>query len=157
MILDTLANADRYADMHPDFARGFAYLAEFSAEIPDGRDDIDGDRVFALVQTVQTAPASEKRFEAHRRYIDIQYVLSGKEVMEHSPVGDLTPSGAFDEGKDVGFFHDPAGATRLLVTEGTFAIFFPHDGHKPCCAAAESATVRKIVIKVAVQEIANPD
>jgi YhcH/YjgK/YiaL family protein len=150
MIIDTLENAGPYEAMHPRFAAGFDYLRHFDPETTDGKHPIDGDSMFALVQTVRTEPASVKRFEAHRRYIDIQYVASGVEIIEYSTFDDLRPVGAFDVKKDVGFFHEPASATRLVVEAGSFAIFFPHDGHKPCCAAGEPAVVRKVVIKVAV-------
>ncbi|MGH8020289.1 MAG: YhcH/YjgK/YiaL family protein [Opitutaceae bacterium] len=150
MIIDTLENAGRYAALHPLFAAGFDYLRRFKPDTADGRHEIEGDSLFALVQTVQTGPAAEKRFEAHRRYIDIQYVAPGSEIMEYSALDDLRPTGTFDEQKDFGLFHDPASATRLLVDAGSFAIYYPQDGHKPCCSAGAPATVRKIVIKAAV-------
>ncbi len=150
MIIDTLENAGRYAVLHPLFTAGFDYLRSFNPDTADGRHAIDGDKLFALVQTVRTEPAAERRFEAHRRYIDIQYVVSGAEVMEYSTFDDLRPAGAFDVKKDVGFFHEPASATRLLVAAGSFTIFYPHDGHKPCCMAGKPETARKVVLKVAL-------
>ncbi|BET69145.1 YhcH/YjgK/YiaL family protein [Opitutales bacterium ASA1] len=150
MILDSIDLADLYAGLHPAFAAGFAWLRAFDAATPDGRHDIDGERHFALVQTVPTAPAAEKQFEAHRRYIDIQYVVSGDEIMLHAPLAGLREIAPFDPTRDVGFFHDPSSATALRVPPGSFAVFFPHDAHKPCCCPSSPGTVRKIVLKIEV-------
>ena len=99
---------------------------------------------------MQTEPAPARRFEAHKRYIDIQYLAAGTEVIEHARTGELRPADPFDTTKDLGFFQEPAAATRLHLEPGMFAIFFPEDAHKPCCAAGAPASVRKVVLKVEV-------
>lgn len=150
MILDTLPHADRYLSAHPLFAAGFDYLRRFTSDIADGRYELDGDRLFALVQSYATVPAAEKRFEAHRRYIDIQFLHRGEEVIGYAPVSRLKPVDEFNPQKDIGFFEEPAASTPCALGEGDFAIFFPQDGHKPGCLLRAPLAVRKIVLKIAV-------
>lgn len=150
MIADSLPHAARYLVLHPLFRTAFDYLRNFPRGAPDGRHPIEGDRLFALPQSYETAPSTEKRFEAHRRFIDIQFVLSGEEVIQHSPTERLEVSEPYHDERDVVFFRDPVSASPTLLRAGDFAIYFPHDGHKPGCLHTTPMAVRKIVIKVAV-------
>jgi YhcH/YjgK/YiaL family protein len=86
MILDTLAQWRTYAALSPRLAKGFAFLETVSPTAALGRHEIDGDDVFALVQRYTTKPIEERVFESHRKYIDIQYVLQGREVMCWAPL-----------------------------------------------------------------------
>jgi biofilm protein TabA len=152
MIADTLAVASRYAALHPAFAHAFAWLAAFDDAMADGNRPI-GLGCEARVMTYRTAPAESRRWESHRRYIDIQYVVLGRERMDVVNVGSLTGATPYDDANDVLFYDGaPAGATALLVETGGFAIFFPHDGHRPSIAIDVADEVRKIVIKVPVQD-----
>lgn len=148
MILDSLANASLYRPLGPRIARGLAWLADFSAQTPDGRYDIDGDDLFALVQSYDTVPANEKKFESHRRYLDIQFMAAGTESIHYAPLASLRPSTDYDAVKDFSLYADPAAATPLHLSPGSFAIFFPADGHKPGCSAGSSPVrIKKVVIK----------
>ena len=89
MIVDALANAGRYRPLHPRLAAAFDYLAAFDPAKPDGKYPIDGDAVYALVQSYATRPAAEKKWESHRRYLDVQYVVSGRERITVAPIGAL--------------------------------------------------------------------
>ncbi|MBI3504262.1 MAG: YhcH/YjgK/YiaL family protein [Proteobacteria bacterium] len=150
MIADTLAGASRYAALHPAFTHAFAWLGAFDAAIPDGNHPI-GLGCEARVMSYRTAPAESRRWESHRRYIDIQCVVRGRERMDVANVASLTGATPYDDANDVLFYDGtPAGATALLVEMGGFAIFFPHDGHRPSIAIDAPEDVRKIVIKVPV-------
>lgn len=148
MILDSLQRASRYASENPRLAAGLRYLARFDPATPDGRHDIDGDALFALVQRYDTAPGAEKRFEAHRRYADIQYVASGRERILHAPAEDLEVETSYDAAADVVFFRDPQASSSLLLAAGSFAVLYPHDAHKPGCMAGGREPVTKVVVKV---------
>lgn len=150
MILDTLDHHDAYQSLGPRFGAGLAWLAKFSPDTADGRYEIDGDHVFALVQSYNTAPAAEKKFEAHRIYADIQYIVAGTEIIQYAPVSVLQPSMEYDGKKDYLLFHDLPVTTSLRLSPGSFAIFYPRDGHKPCCSAESSSAIKKVVIKVRV-------
>jgi YhcH/YjgK/YiaL family protein len=150
MILDALERAGRYAGLHPRFAAAFAWCASSSAGAADGRYELAGERLLVIVESGTTLPSARKRFESHRRYIDIQVNLAGSEIMEWLPASTLSVDDDFAAGGDVRFYHQPAAIpTRLLVQPGHFAIFYPDDAHKPCCNPGDQAVVyRKLVFKV---------
>ena len=150
MILDSLTCAAAYRALGPRLAAGLDYLAGFDLETPTGRHLIDGEDLFAVVQEYDTAPSTEKRFESHLRYIDIQYIVSGKERMLHAPADTLKVNTPYNDEKDVAFYTDPEVSSSFLVLPGHFAIFFPADGHKPGVMAGGRDPVRKVVVKVRV-------
>ena len=153
MILDLLERAAYYAQPGTRLARAFDFLRnEFDSQSPDGRIDVAGDDIFALVQAYPTRPLGECRFEAHRKYIDIQLVLSGGEGMGWAPVPGLEVTEPYDPVTDAGFFALPSLYTTLQVLPGTFALFRPHDAHMPQLRIPASGTVRKVVMKVLAGE-----
>ena len=153
MICDRLANAARYQRLHPLFPDAFAWAQDPANRArADGEYAIHGRDLYAIVQGGQTMPAGDKRFESHRRYIDIQLNLSGAEIMEWTPVAGLAVADDFRPDNDIRFHHPPTGATTpLLVRPDEFAIFWPEDAHKPCCHPYGAATAfRKIVFKISI-------
>jgi len=150
MIFDLLAHQALYRSLSPRFAAGFDWLLRFDPSTPDGRIAIQGDDVFALVQTITTGPAAEKRFESHVKYADIQCVISGTELMQFAPRSSLPVLEPYDLSRDIAFHADPSVSSDVICGPGSFALFFPHDGHKPCCLAGTSQRVQKAVIKVRV-------
>ncbi len=150
MIVAPLTQGGRYAGLHPRFAAAFAWCASSAATAPDGRHALQGEQLLVIVESGTTVHSAHKRFESHRRYIDIQVNLAGGEIMEWLPAAALTVSDDFAPDGDVRFYQAPARTpTRLLVEPGHFAIFFPEDAHKPCCHPGELAVAyRKLVFKV---------
>jgi YhcH/YjgK/YiaL family protein len=148
MISDTLAFSPLYLPAHPRLAAGFDFLHRVTPGIADGRHEIDGDRVFALVQSYTTTPAATRKLEHHRKYADIQFLFAGEEIIEHVPLEGLAVDTPFNEAKDYGLVCDPAVRSAVILRPGGWAIFFPQDAHKPGCALGNPAAVRKVVIKV---------
>jgi biofilm protein TabA len=150
MICDHIANAPQYASLHPAFAHCFRWLAAFDGATPDGNHDI-GMGCEARVMSYATEPAEQRKWESHRRFIDIQWVVSGAERMEVAHIAALEGATPYDEGNDVRFYaHAEAPTTSVVVGTGEFTIFFPTDGHRPNIAVTTPAAVRKIVVKVPV-------
>lgn len=148
MIADLLSLSDRYASLHPGLAGGFKFLRALAADAKEGRHEIDGDRLFGLVQAYRTTPAAERKLEHHRKYADIQYMISGEEVIEFAPLAGLRIETAYDAAKDYGLVGDPSVRSSLVLLPGHFGIFFPDDAHKPGCTSREAMGVRKVVVKV---------
>ena len=123
------------------------------ADLPDGRIEIAGDSVFALVQWYETVLATDPVvFEAHRQYIDVQYMLAGEEVIAWAPVDRLVVTQPYDPASDAWLGALPASyATFVRLMAGELAVLYPTDGHAPRVAAGAPAVVRKIVVKVAVE------
>jgi YhcH/YjgK/YiaL family protein len=152
MIFDTIQNAKEYYSAHPLFDKAFAFLCQSDLSLLNpGKYPIDGDRLFAKVFVYQTKTEHEAKFEGHRRYIDIQYVLEGQEVMSYCPLSQSIETEPYDEGNDIAYFN-ATNPSYLDVQPGQFAIFFPEDIHKAGFDTDPSHRVTKILIKVAVEE-----
>lgn len=148
--LDELANQ---LALTPGLQKALDFLAAHrTAEGLAARVEIDDDVVFALVQEFETsATDAEVDFEAHRNYLDIQYVASGEEVMGWAPLSELPHPSDYNPAKDV--LHgmlSAAAMTPVTVKAGQAAVFFPKDAHAPKLAGAKPGWVKKIVVKVAV-------
>jgi YhcH/YjgK/YiaL family protein len=149
MITDTLANAALYHGVHPRLAAAFAYLQSFDPATADGKVPVDEDRVYAQVQSYATKPAAEKKWESHRRYADIQYIVAGRERITYAHVSQLAGATPYNDAKDVTNYSGPTGeASTLSLAAGQWAIFLPDDGHQPGVVVEGSEEVRKVVMKV---------
>lgn len=158
MILDRLAHAAAYRRLSPSLAKAFDYLeaTDFTG-LADGRHDIDGDRVFAIVQHNRTKAPAVAIWEAHRKYIDVQYMVEGTERMGYLPLDKAIVSTPYDAEKDAAFYKP--GNDLIEVGAGSFAVFGPQDVHAPGLVAGSPATpaeVVKVVVKVAVDPEAGP-
>ncbi len=147
MILDTLANSRRYNDLKEGFREAFDFLGKAKLEdLPAGRHEIDGDRVFALISDGPGRKRESGLLETHTRYVDIQYVIAGVDEMGWKPAASCArPSAPCDPEKDIAFFEDEPDAW-IAVRPGSFAVFFPEDAHLPLVS---DGIVRKVVVKVA--------
>lgn len=152
MVLDTLANAARYESLNSRFAKAFAYLRTVDGTQELGRHDLDGDHCFALVQTYETKPVEKAKFEAHRKYIDIQFIYSGRETILWAPLATMKEETmAYSDEKDAALWKLTPDTTPLHVSAGHFAILWPQDAHAPCIEWEKPEQVFKVVIKVAVE------
>lgn len=150
MILDQLLHAQQYGPMHERLRLGLdALIAGKLNDRPDGRYELLGTEVYALVQTYDTKPRAAGKWEAHRKYTDIQYLVEGSEIMGWMPLAGLREIAPFDAAKDLGL-HAGGPGSFFQVNAGEFAVFFPHDAHMPSLAVAAPARVKKIVVKVAL-------
>lgn len=152
MVFTSLADAVRYGALSPRFLLALRYCRETDfTSLPNGRYPVHGEDVFALLQENETRWGDAGRWEAHRRYADIQLVLTGTECMGVAPLEQCQPDGPFDPAADVGFYRVARPPThRLTVPAGYLAIFFPEDVHMPLLAAERPMKVRKVVVKVRV-------
>ena len=148
MILDSLDNADRYTALHPAFKRVFAFLRSPSLNaVEPGRLEIDGARLYALASHLPGKSPDEARLEAHRRYIDVHYLISGTESMGWRGLADCrVEERAYDPEKDLlSLSDDPA--VWITIHPGTFVVLYPGDAHAPMVS---SGMVQKVVLKVAL-------
>lgn len=148
MIFDDLKNALRYHALHPGFRRGFEFLSRSGlAQLEGGRHELEGDRLFALVNRDPGRGHEGARLEAHRKYIDIQFLVDGcEEIGWRSTPECQQITEAYDDARDLMFFGDvPQSWINLPV--GKFMIFYPEDAHVSLAARGDNL---KVVIKVAV-------
>ncbi len=148
MILDRLDQSSLYEGFHPAFPKAFAWLRSYDPKTPDGRYEIDGFALVAIVQHYKTASADSKKWETHRMHGDIQYMVSGSEFIGYSDRETLNVCFPYHEEKDAEFYQPPSlMTTRLMLSTGLFAIFLPHDAHQPGVMMESPAPVLKVVLK----------
>jgi YhcH/YjgK/YiaL family protein len=151
MILDRLEEADLYRRLHPGFDAAFDLLRSTPFdEIKPGRHDVMGDSLFIIIEQIEGRGHESVRLEAHRKYIDVQYIIPGSDSPEEfgwRPTPACSKTAAeYDAVKDIIFFADKPDIW-LPVPPGYFIVFNPSDAHAP---AAGAGPVRKAVVKVAV-------
>jgi len=149
MIYDTITHLSQYVP--PDIWRDLKpFIAQLQSEVPEGKIWIREPDIFALVSSYKTRSPHEGRFEAHRRFIDIQFLLSGSEIIDVSSLNGLIPEAEFDEQNDIRFYgRIDVPPVRLTMLPGNFALFFPQDAHCPqLTPLTEALEVKKVVIKI---------
>lgn len=151
MIYDRFESLNLYCQAGSRLHQGLVVARDAVSTIADGRMDIDGDRLYASVATYETGFREERRFEAHRKYIDVQVLLDGEEAIDVSLERNLSVLEAYNEERDVMFLQPPQQVASLVMRPGFFAVFYPHDIHRPGCHLKEKRRVRKIVMKIAVE------
>ncbi|OGR68028.1 MAG: hypothetical protein A2081_02685 [Elusimicrobia bacterium GWC2_61_19] len=152
MIASDLETVGRQAVPSPGIEKALAFLRRPDVRaLPDGKYEIDGERVFAIVQRYETAAPARPRYEAHRKYIDLQFIAAGAEVIGWAPLGLLAVTEPYDAAKDICFGAVPAGKDAAVrLGAGQLAVLYPEDAHAPRLAAGAPGPVTKIVVKVLV-------
>lgn len=133
--------------------KALTYLEEMmKKDVADEKFVIDEDKIFGFVTTVETEEVSARRPESHKRHIDIQFLMEGREKIGYIRKNDdLKVVSDLLEEKDNCFYDGSIdGEVFLDLKPGDFAVFFPDDVHRPQCVASESNTIRKAVIKIRV-------
>jgi YhcH/YjgK/YiaL family protein len=149
MILDKIQNAYLYSTINPLLAEGLKFITENNfAQIEPGKFFLKDQLLYAMVQEYETKPLAECKPEAHRTYTDIQFMVSGEELIGIQTLEDQEPTEPYSKEKDVEFFSK--GGFEFNLKEGYFAIFFPDDIHQPCIMIDGPSPVKKVVVKVAI-------
>jgi YhcH/YjgK/YiaL family protein len=153
MVVTDLEHVAEQVNMTPAMKKAVDFLkAARGKELADGRVDIDGDRVYALVQSYDTISTDQPKFEGHRKYIDVQCVMSGEEVIGWAMIENATATTPYSEEKDVWLGTVPADRmTPVRLSAAQAAVLYPSDAHAPRLAAKKPSFVKKIVVKVAVE------
>lgn len=149
MILDFFSNLKRYTTL-PHLQEIERYVTSRDCcTIPDGEHEILGRDLFVRVAEYKTGTPLEKQFEAHTVYADLQYVVSGAEIMECSLEKQPTAVTSYHKEADIQFFESPKEISCKLVAAGQFTVFFPGELHKPgCWVESKPAKVKKLVFKI---------
>lgn len=150
MIYDSLDNYSQYCNLE-NLKKGFEFLKNNDLKnLKDGRYEIEGDKIFANVQSLKTKPKEEKKWEVHRKYIDIQYVIKGFECMGYGILKDFREVVEdYDSDKDVEFLNG-SKFNYINVEEGYFTVFYPNDVHAPMLAYQEPEVIKKVIVKIAI-------
>jgi YhcH/YjgK/YiaL family protein len=152
MILDRLENASAYRGIHQRIDKALEYLGKTDfSRVANGKYELDGDRLFAMVQRYRTRTLDQIVWEAHRRYIDVQYIVAGAERMGYLALREgLTVKKPYDEQGDAILFE--ADGAMFTFWAGSFAVFMPQDVHAPGLAVDNiPSEVVKVVVKCRIE------
>ena len=151
MITNNLSRLDRYDYHNKRFQSAFDFLRNSDLlSLTPGTEISVGDGVLAKIQEYTTDPEETRKFETHRDYFDIQFVVGGEEFVGIVPAADLVPDGEYDEATDIQYYRNPPRHGGAVLRDGDFVIVPPEDAHRPNCQANGPCVVRKIVVKVKV-------
>jgi YhcH/YjgK/YiaL family protein len=148
MIFDMMEKSGFYFPTGSLFLVGIEFIKKVLRENPaDGRHELGGG-VYTTIQTYRTAQPDGKLPESHKKYADIQTLISGSEIIGWLPVDGLEIEKQYDDQKDIVFYKSVSGETPLLHRPGLFSVFFPGDAHKPGMTVTAPEEVRKVVVKI---------
>lgn len=148
MIADKIENVKLYKALGTRLSLGLEYISATDLQtLAPGRYEIS-EGVFALISAYDTKDEIDCKPEAHEKYIDIQYIISGSELIGYVPLSKQVPSIPYNVEKDLVFYKE--AVSYVQMDAGMFAIFFPTDIHQPCVKIKTSAPVKKLVVKVLV-------
>jgi YhcH/YjgK/YiaL family protein len=152
MIYDQVKNLALYKGITKNLDAAIEYVLKNDVtKIPDGKHPVVGsDIVIVQVSHNETKNIEDAKFEAHKKYIDIQMVVGGREGCYYLPLDGLSEDGPFIPERDIGFYK---GENKICfpLEPGMCAIFFPHDAHKPSCDFEGKKTKsHKVLLKILV-------
>jgi YhcH/YjgK/YiaL family protein len=146
MIADILSNLGRYKGLHPNLDTAIDYLLCHPLDnLPDGRIDIDGDKVFLTIQTPEFR--QHDGYEKHAKYMDIQIALAEGESICYLPENTFSSWNDENAANDFYLQNDKNLGACFEMKKGNFVIFFPHEPHKPGLGHQKG---RKAVVKVLI-------
>ena len=146
MILSELQNKNRYINLHPLFGNAFTFLEkENLSQVPEGKLEIDGDDLFAIISKPGTSTEEIPKLEAHKKYIDIHFIIAGTELFGWKNLNDSKQvEGKFDFEKDYVLYNDQ-DFTSLLLKKNNFVVVYPEDAHSP---GIKTEQLHKVVLKI---------
>ncbi len=148
MIIDRLDEARRYVGLHPLFARAFETLLRPDlSSLQAGRHLIEGDRLYLVIALEEGAGMEGAVLEAHRKYIDIQFVIEGTDMIGWRPIRECAHlSQPYDAAKDLELYGERP-LSWSPVAGSRFAVYFPCDAHAPL---GGTGRLRKAIMKVGI-------
>ena len=148
MIIDKLENAKLYYSLSENIKKGLDFLEKTDlVSQKNGKHVIDGENIYANVQTGLTKDEETTPWEIHKVYTDIQYVIKGAEIMGWANADNFSVTKEYDKEKDIAF-GEAKNSSFVTVPAGYFVIFTPQDAHKPMLKIGENKEVKKVIVKV---------
>jgi len=147
MIIDKIENAHLYAKTHIRIHTALEYIKKTNfLELANGKYEINGDKIFAIVNEYETKKPAKNLLESHKKYIDIQFLVEGTEQIGFTSLYNQKPVKLYDNTDDYMLFNEPYNL--ITLNKGMFAIFYPDDIHLPGLIANNPSKVKKVVVKV---------
>lgn len=153
MIKDNLLHIDYYNYLSPGIYFALKYLRDTDfSNIENGKYELREGKAYAIVQDYYTKDESEGKFEAHRKFVDIQFIIEGEEKIGYGETSEFKEETEYDEEKDIIFLspNEDTKTESVIVKAGEYAILMPQDAHMPSISTEEKAHVKKVVVKIIV-------
>ena len=150
MIFDNIKNCEMYYGINPKFEKAFDFIKKaLKEDLEVGKYEIDDKDIYAVVQSYESKLEENSKFEGHENYIDIQYIINGREMMGSVDIAKAVIKTEYNPEKDVTFYENSDAALYAVAEDGDFCIFWPHDIHRPGMAYKNvPENIKKIVVKV---------
>ena len=134
MVIDRIENAEKYVSLHPPFGKVFEALKKLTADSPAGRTEVDGDSAFVNFSSYENKDVSDCKFESHKKYIDIQYVVKGHEHIDVCAADALVCTDDRLDSGDIAFYENTDCFSTADLSDGWFVILYPGEAHRPLVA-----------------------
>ncbi|MDR2395717.1 MAG: YhcH/YjgK/YiaL family protein [Endomicrobium sp.] len=149
MILDDLRNTDFYFSFNSTIKEALDFIKGNLSTFEEKRYDIN-EHMFAVVETSFPKPALEQKLETHKKYVDIQYVIEGCDIIGWKNLLNCRKLYRdYQLSRDIAFYDDKPDF-NIVLNQGSFAVFFPQDAHVPLCS---KLLVKKCIVKIAVEKL----
>jgi YhcH/YjgK/YiaL family protein len=147
MIIDKTDNISKYTSLGEKFQKAFTFIIDPELLfLEPGRYEIDGEVVYALISEYIPKDLSEGKFESHKKYIDLQFVAKGEELIGYAPYEGQKILSGYNDVKDISFFE--GDKSFIKIGHGMFALFFPDELHMPGIKTQNPNPVKKVVVKI---------
>lgn len=151
MIFDCIQHHNSYPFSN-HWNEAFKFLKTLTPDSACGRHELQGKDLFVNIDSYETKTRDNAKLETHRKYVDIQYMISGRETHEVFAKNGLIANKPYNPDKDVEFYQIPT-ETPVTVTlnPGDFVVYLPTDAHMPSLAAdGKTEPIKKAVVKIAL-------
>jgi YhcH/YjgK/YiaL family protein len=147
MIADKITKSEFYSKFFPVLSEAFKFITDNSGNFKEGRHAIR-DGMYAIVEKSFPKPKEEQKLEAHKTYVDLQYIIEGSDVIGWKSTRECRDiSKVYSEEKDIVFFNEEPDF-NITLNEGSFALLFPDDAHAPLCG---NSAVLKCIVKIKME------
>jgi YhcH/YjgK/YiaL family protein len=149
MIVDSIKNIDLYEFKNQNMTKAFEYIRNnrFTDELT-GKIEIDGQDLYAIKSEYRPKLEHDLLWESHKRYIDIQYIIKGEELIGYTSINDFDIVKPYDSENDVVL--GKVDGSYVKLKSGDFMVLFPDEAHKPGIMSSENSHVIKLVVKVKI-------
>ncbi len=151
MIKNSLKYTKIYENLSENMKIGLEYLKNNDlTNVENGKYEIKGEEVYINIQDYNSKPLNEGKWEAHRKYADIQFIIKGSEKIGVGDISEFTTSETYDAERDLEFLQTKNPQDFLTLKENDFVILYPQDVHMPQICVNTPSYVKKAVVKVAL-------
>lgn len=151
MIIDKIENLEMYKSILPDVYEGLKYIKDMDPNTALGIYPIN-EKLLVKVMEYGTGEECKVGYEAHKKHLDIHFVVRGHERIRWSPINDMAIKTPYDDKEDAIFYEKPIPhSSEALLGDGVFAVMFPQDGHACTYFVDKCETIKKIVVKVIIK------